>query len=297
MDDDYAQCIRQFASLEMSGQAATGGTASPVSSLFGESLGGLGADAVGSLLSSFLGGDFGSVGLTSATSGFLSDRALSDEDTASYIQANYFDSSALFWSENGGEYSLTLSDSQWDLVHDIDMNMFYDDGEGYVDLGLDTLFTVDGNTLTADTDRLWMAVNGQIVAFYHTDTTQTDEGQVMSGYIPVFLNGDRANLLVVFDKDDPYGRVTGAVYDYRNGETDTVAKSMTEINDGDELRFVCDYYSYDGSFLDTYYLGEPMTVNGELFLSNEDVGSGSVKITYRFTDIYNQQYWSQSIDK
>lgn len=298
MDDDYAKCIRQFASLEISGQAATGGTASPVSSLFGDSIGSIGADAVGSLLNSFLGGDFGSIaGLSSSNTGFLSDRALSDEDTVNYITSNYFDSSALFWNEDNGEYTITLSDNQWDLVHDIDMNMFYDDGEGYVDLGLDTLYTVNGNTLKADTDRLWMAVNGQIVAFYHTDTAQTDDGQVLSGYIPAFLNGDRAKLLVVFDKDDPYGRVTGAVYDYRNGETDTVAKSLTEIKDGDELRFVCDYYSYDKNYLDTYYLGQPMTVDGELFLSNEDVGDGNVKITYRFTDIYDQQYWTEAIDK
>ena len=35
-----------------------------------------------------------------------------------------------------------------------------------------------------------------------------------------------------------------------------------------------------------------MTVTEEMTISNVDVGEGAVKVTYRFTDIYNQQYWT-----
>ena len=69
---------------------------------------------------------------------------------------------------------------------------------------------------------------------------------------------------------------------------------MTELNTGDELDFVCDFYSYDGEYIDSYYLGEKMTVSDNMKISNTVVGDGEVKITYRFTDIYNQEYWTDS---
>ena len=36
MDSDYTTCIRQFASLQVSGQAAGGGSGSPYDTLFGD---------------------------------------------------------------------------------------------------------------------------------------------------------------------------------------------------------------------------------------------------------------------
>lgn len=76
------------------------------------------------------------------------------------------------------------------------------------------------------------------------------------------------------------------------GETETVAKGMSELKVGDTLDFVCDYYSYSGEYKDSYYLGEQMTVTDNMTISNVDVGEGAVRVIYRFTDIYNQSYWT-----
>ena len=57
MNSEYTKCIRQFASLQSSGQIASGGTESPLGALLGMgggSSGGGGADMIGSLLGSFL---------------------------------------------------------------------------------------------------------------------------------------------------------------------------------------------------------------------------------------------------
>ncbi|MGN0670002.1 MAG: hypothetical protein ACI4JZ_05580 [Oscillospiraceae bacterium] len=40
-----------------------------------------------------------------------------------------------------------------------------------------------------------------------------------------------------------------------------------------------------------------MTVTENMKVTNVDVGSGKVLITYCFTDIYNQEYWSPAIEK
>ncbi|MBR4201776.1 MAG: peptidase C11 [Oscillospiraceae bacterium] len=302
MDQSYIKCIRQFASLETSGQIAAGGSGSPLDSLFGGASGGSSgsADMIGSLLSGFLGSGLSNgrsiSGLDESNIGFMQESPLSEQETANYLSLNYFDANNLYWKQEDGQYKLSLTKDQWKLVHSLDKNMFYDDGSGYVDLGLDFLYEFDDNdNLIADTARDWLAVNGQIVAYYHTDTVENGDQRSIYGYIPAMLNGERVKLLVVFDDANPQGKIIGAESDYRNNETETVAKSMTEIQDGDTLEFVCDYYSYDGDYLDSFYLGEPMTVNGALTLTNEDVGAGAVKITYLFTDMYNQEYWTEAI--
>lgn len=307
MDSEYSQCIRQFASFETSGQISAGGTSSPVPSLFdmlGSVTGSSGgnADMIGQLLGSFLGGtsDRTIAGLDSSNTEFMKDNGLSADDTAEYISANYFDPTNLVWEQNSnGEYVMELPEKQWELVHTLDKNLFYDDGTGYVDMGLDNVFTFDDDgNLIADTDDTWVAINGQPVAYYHTDTTEFGNDRYsISGYVPAYLNDERVNLIVVFDSENPNGYIAGASTDYKNNETDTVAKNMIELEAGDTLDFVCDYYDYSGTYSDSYYLGEQMTVSDNMEISNVSVGDGNLKISYCFTDIYNQTYWTEAINK
>lgn len=302
MDSEYAQCIRQFAKLETSGQIAAGGTGSPIGSLFGlgGSSGSSGStDLIGSLLSSFLGGSSSGrniEGLDSSNTAFMDDTDVSD--TAGYLSQHYFDVSNLVWEERDGKYIMSLPESQWELVHKLDLNMFYDDGTGYIDLGLDNIYSFDDNgNLVADTDKNWLSINGNVVAYYHTDTVENGDSWSISGYVPALLNGERVNLIIVFNNDNPNGFIAGASTDYVGGETNTVAKSMTELNIGDTLDFICDYYSYDMEYLDSYFIGETVTVTNNMTISNTDVGIGNVHIMYRFSDIYNQEYWTEAIVK
>ena len=318
MDESYAQCIRDFASLEASGQVASGGSSvSPFDALLSGYSGSSGysgyssysgssssydMSTLSSLLESFLGGGSSyssGYGISDFGSSFLFGRSLSTEDTVQYIADNHFDASNLVWTTNAaGEDVVMLSEAQWSLVADLDLNLFYDDGEGYIDLGLDNVFDwdEDGNLL-APTDRTWLAVNGQPVAYYHDTTSGEGDSWVSTGHIPVMLNGERAELLVRFDADNPRGEIVGARSVYENGETDTVAKNLIELTQGDTLDFLCDYYDYDGNYYNSFYLGEQMTVGSTLALSNVDVGDGAVSLCYRFTDIYQQHYWTPAIIK
>lgn len=309
MDSDYAMCIRQFASLETSGQIASGGSMSggPVSSLFesfmpsgsellSQFVSGASGGLVESLMSSVSSGAVSGLDLSNIS--FMKDMPVSDKEAADYISSNYFDTTNLTWIKSGSQYTVSMPETQWSLVHELDKNMFYDDGEGYIDLGTDNVFEFDDNgDLIADTSKTWVSINGQPVAYYHMDTTEYGNDQyAVSGYVPAYLNGERVNLIIVYDQDRPYGYIAGASSDYRNNETDTAAKNLTELNPGDTLDFVCDYYSYNGDYRDSYYLGNQMTVTSDMKISDTVVGDGEVKIMYRFTDIYNQEYWTEAID-
>jgi len=294
MEDEYLDCIRQFAGMETAGQAAAGGTAaaSPLISLLGGSYAGTGsADAISSVLSELMNGKIAGLG------GSFLGKSLDPASAAAYLADHSFDASALTWvTGSTGEPVISLTAEQWALVEDLELNLFVDDGAGYIDLGLDNLYEfTDKGELLGSFDGTWLAINDQPVSYFLEDCVDDGENYAITGRVPVLLNGQRADLILVFDNENPYGYVAGARYDYRNGETETVAKSFIALNDGDTLDFLCDYYSYDGSYEDSYMLGDPMTVDGTLTISNVYLTDYTLSACYRFTDIYQQSYWTPEL--
>ncbi len=324
MDDDYARCIQQFASMEVSGQSAAGGSAasSPLPSLLGgygnsgstsgnsgstsantgntsgNTAGSYtisGSDAITQLLTAMLTGQLNVDGLDSSNTGFLTGRSLDTEDMAEYIALNQFDPSNLVWTEGSdGQKVISLSEAQWGLVTDICLSAYYDDGEGYVDLGLDNVykFDKDGN-LIGDIEGTWVAINGQTVPYYFDSTVDDGENYTISGHVPVMLNGERANLMIEFDNENPHGQITGAEIVYEEKTTETIAKNLVQLEEGDTLDFICDYYSYDGEYQDSYYLGEQMKVTDKMEISNVELEKDKFLPMYRFRDIYQQVYWTE----
>lgn len=299
MDEAYVRCIQQFASVETSGQAVSGGSSSPLPALLG-SLGGSSEspEMISQLLESFLGGNFGSIaGLSNGNTGFLSNKELETEELSAYLTENRFAPEKLVWDvrKDSGPV-LKLEESQWDLVQDLELNVFYDDGEGFIDLGMDNVFEFNSaGELLGTYDGTWLAVDGQPVAYYHTSTMEDGDNYTITGRVPVLHNGQRAELLLTFDNENPYGYVAGVRSIYPEDETETIAKSDSSLEIGDTLEFLCDYYSYDGSFQDSYKLGEPLTVtDAPLSISNVPL-EGSTQATYCFTDIYYQHYWTPAM--
>ncbi|MBR5766815.1 MAG: peptidase C11, partial [Lachnospiraceae bacterium] len=308
MDSEYSKCIQEFAGLEVSGQISAGGASSPVPSLLGALIGGGSSqdasggssDFIMQMLSGALSGSSGaeSYGFDTSMLDFMSGRALSTTETAEYISDNYFDADGLVWTKNGnGQFVIDLPEKQWDLVKECELNVFFDDGDGYIDLGLDNVFDLDSDgNLIGDYDRTWISINGQPVAYYHIDTVEDGNDYTITGYVPAMLNGDRVELILVFDQDNPYGYIAGARSVYVNGETETVAKNLTSVGKGDVVEFICDYYTYDGEYKDSYYLGEKMILTGEDQIANTSIGEDeNVKVMYRLTDIYQQNYWTPEL--
>ena len=281
MDDAYTQCIRQFADVVDSGQAVSGGSDSPLPALLGM-LGGAGSggDDISALLASVLGG-----------------RSLDMENANEYLTAHRFPDEALVWQTGeDGVPVLRLNEQQWGLVQDLELNLFYDDGEGYIDLGLDNTFDFDGEGgLLGVNEGMWLAVEGQPVAYYHTATVYDGTSYAITGRVPVLHNGSRAELILTFDTERPQGYVAGVQTVYLNGETDTVAKSQSGLQPGDTLEFLCDYYSYDGDYQDSYLLGDPLIVTEEELTVGDVPLDGVTRASYRFTDIFGKHHWTPTL--
>ena len=329
MDAAYTKCISSFASLASSGQLAAaagnyGGSfdaGSILSSFFSNSSGGgsSGASPLGSLLGAFT----GSGGSASAGSSVNVDsvmqllgafagggRSLPSHmdwvdtelvaDSAAYIAEHYIDPGDIVVTVRpDGKRVLSLTDEQWALIQSVELNVFADDGGGFIDLGLDNVFEFDGNDLLLEFDGTWLTVNGHIAAFY---MDSADEDATV-GHIPAMLtqileDGPVTQLVylnVVFDDANPYGVITGARPMY-SGETETAAKGDIPIGQGDVIEFLCDYYTYDDQFDSAYKLGGPLTVGSDgLDIIYHDLGDAAYSVTFRLTDIYSNHYWTPAV--
>ena len=303
MDDEYTRCIQEFASLEVSGQLSGGstpqsyGSSNAMSSLMESLMGGSGSyGSIGSTYSSggleellsgyYDGGSSG--GSTGSILDLLMGRSMNAEKAAAYIQENHFDPSSLQW-ENG---RISLTDEQWSNLISIEKNLYYDDGQGYINMGFDPAVERQGNDLIYEFDGTWLSIDRQPVAYYRIGLVEQEDYYVEVGYVPAFVNDIRANLIIVFDAENPYGYIAGAEPVYTNGETDTQAKNMTGIGKGDRIQFICDYYDYQGNYLESYKLGSPITLGDETEIGNTYVDAEKCRLTYCLTDIYQQQYWT-----
>ena len=101
---------------------------------------------------------------------------------------------------------------------------------------------------------------------------------------------------VVFGADGK-GTVIGATAAYVDNEAETVAKSVTELVQGDKIDFICDYYRYDGTYDNSYKIGEQITYVNTLTVTDLLITGQQAKISYRFTDMYNKEYWTDPVIK
>ena len=349
IDSAYVSCVRSFASMAAGGSLSSGGSDNALGSLLGDSsygslLGSLlgsgtsgsstvsgadysggSADAVGSLLELFLGGD------RSVVTGDR-DSSWIDEDllrsSADYLSTHTAGFDSLLLTEKDGQTVLALTEEQWAQIKTLEMNVFYDDGEGYVDLGLDTVMNYnDDGDLVMDYDGSWLSINGQICSYYFVSEDRLDDGAyTIVGRVPALLTHHQrsttenalldvdgrpqdymqanrdvsnkvvteyVNLIVVFSSDNENGTVVGALKDYREGSA-SVMKGLIPIQAGDAIQFLCDRYTYDGTYTDSYELNDPITYAGEWTVTNLPVGGRAVMM-YRITDCYGAKYWTPSV--
>ncbi|MBO4914617.1 MAG: peptidase C11 [Oscillospiraceae bacterium] len=291
MDDEYTRCIQQFASMGSAGQGVSSSVSSYASNPLGALLGGSGSSSGSSIGSSDMVSQI-LMGVLSST--LTGGRSMDADRAAQYLTDNQFDSSQLVWT--GDTPQISLSEEQWSLVNDIALSVFYDDGTGYIDLGLDNTFDFTENgALKGEYDGTWLAIDSQPVPYYHLMDVYEGDSYYISGYVPCFVNGERGELLLMFDNANPYGYIAGWRSFYIDGETETVAKNVYELNDGDKIDFACDFYGYDGTYQGSYLFGDEWIYHEDAKISNVYIDAVNANATYRFTDIYGQNYWTPVI--
>ncbi len=315
LSDEYTDCIRSFANMESAGQISANSTYGGGGDLFSSLLGGGSSSGVPSIFGSSSGssGSYGGgldastiLQLLGAFGGREIPRDLSwmdaDEisEDAQYVADHHIDPSHITVTDRSGTKVLSLTDDEWKLIQTVELNVFVDDGEGFIDLGRDnTIDWTDNSELLLDFDGTWVTIDGHACAYYLESDTENDDGSWTTvGRIPAMLNDDLVNLEVVFDAEHPDGSITGAYPFYDDGETEAQAKGGIPLKQGDKIQLLCDYYSYDNEYDASYTLGESFTVGAnEPVIANMKLsGFDHCSVCWRLTDIYGNHYWTPALD-
>lgn len=304
MDSSYSDCIKSFAAYQSSGQISSGGSHSAYQNFDSYSSsdyysGQSSADAVYELLNMFLGGSYEQEesysDYYSNDWSWLFGGSGWDRSIAQFVADNHFDAD-LTWKDG----KICLSKEQWKLVDDLQLNVFVDDGSGYIDLGKDNIYEIDKNgNLLKQEDLTWLAASAdeehwQVIPYYYESSLKDGENIIATGRVPVLLNGQSASLMLKLD--DEGIELVGVSFDYDDNAIE--AKSLSSLQAGDEINFVCDYYDYDGNFSAAYPLGDKLTVGdgGEIFFGDVDISSYNTVASYEFVDIYQQSYWTTAME-
>jgi len=305
MNSDYTQCIRNFAAYSTGGQVSSGGNYNATQSFQGYNTSNYqtqnSTDSIYQLLEMFSSGSqqvqqqpnyspLLELGLNLLLQSVMG----SGRGMADYIAANHFDAD-LTW-KNG---KIKLTDEQWAMVDDLKVNMFIDDGKGYIDMGCDNIYDIDakGNLLKI-TDKTWLAASGDgsnwiVIPYYYLYCTKDGEKVINSvGRVPVRINGERANLLLQLDDEG----IELAGVSYRYDDADVIAKYTFELNEGDKIEFIAGYYDYNGNYQASYVLDGSIIFKDKLHFGDVSIADYKTKSTYQFRDIYQQNYWTTPME-
>ncbi|MEA5050846.1 MAG: clostripain-related cysteine peptidase [Oscillospiraceae bacterium] len=217
-----------------------------------------------------------------------------DPQTAASLQGNYTAlDETLPITQKGDEYVLSLTDEQWSNIVKLELQVFADDGEGYIDLGSDDFWEFDDDgDLYVRFDYQWVTLDGTIVPYYAESYDYTSDDWYSYGYVPAEIGGEDAEIVVRWDADHPDGFVAG----YRRPADTQASKGLIELTEGTAIDIVCNYYTYDGTYDDQYYLGDTLTVPaGGLTVSYGDIGNSNTLIWYALTDIHQNVSYTESV--
>ena len=214
----------------------------------------------------------------------------------SYYETYSADLSLLETTEVDGRCVLELSEEDWEIVNDAAMQMFAVYDGFYVDMGLDDYCEFDdyGN-LIVEYDQTWVALDGQVVPFFHESYTSDGDSFFTCGSVPCVYNGIDAEIVLVWDTEHPSGYAAGV----RPVYTDSVAaKGLYDICDGDTFQVYYDIYDEDLNYVETMTLDDEIfTVQDSLEVGYADAAEqlGDTCIYYVLEDIYNNTYYTDSI--
>lgn len=214
----------------------------------------------------------------------------------SYYETYSADLSLLETTEVDGRCVLELSEEDWEIVNDAAMQMFAVYDGFYMDMGLDDYCEFDdyGN-LIVEYDQTWVALDGQVVPFFHESYTSDGDSFFTCGSVPCVYNGIDAEIVLVWDTEHPSGYAAGV----RPVYTDSVAaKGLYDICDGDTFQVYYDIYDEDLNYVETMTLDDEIfTVQDSLEVGYADAAEqlGDTFIYYVLEDIYNNTYYTDSI--
>ncbi|MDR2939658.1 MAG: hypothetical protein LBV08_04980, partial [Clostridiales bacterium] len=202
-----------------------------------------------------------------------------------------------------GDISVTLAQDALEEINNINLVIWkqLEDGSDYfIRLGMDSNVDIEeGGRISTMFEGYWATIGGQPVCLYEIERS----GPSVKYSAPAILNGEWVNLIILFDNDNPDGKLLGALPG-TEGTGSAAPKYMYEIQEGDiiSLQYLAQLFLEDLSEAAGYpeyekwHSGEEFTAPANLEVSVGPVDSELYMYGFQIEDIQNNTYYTDFIE-
>lgn len=137
-------------------------------------------------------------------------------------------------------------------------------------------------------NRKWFSIGGKTVAAYMTFA----DSRSLHYAVPVLFNGERSDLILCYDKDNPGGVVVGV---RRHLNDQTPDKGITTIKKNDHIVYLCQEYQSDDDASARYQPVDSIVAKKkkDLRVNLASVSSGTYRYGYCVVDLYGRKHYTR----
>ena len=206
--------------------------------------------------------------------------------------------------DTGSGYQIQLPDKVWKTVVDCQVAVYMQTKEGRIYLGSDHVGALDenGNPMVA-LENSWPHIGGALICYNAAQARETEDGTVFSGSTRAILNGKTA--INIFIECDPVKEISDQPmeahivgYEMVNDPLAFMRKGLQELEAGDTLQFVFDFYDNEGNLVKTDAYGKKVRVlrNNEIAVKDEPFGECDLQFGGMLTDIYQRTFITEMLE-
>jgi len=199
-------------------------------------------------------------------------------------------------SADNDNYYMTIIPQDLGLVDQVYTVFGYvDDVDDIVYLGKDLVgpaAILDDGTVIGETFDYWVRLEDYLVPMYFMGY---DETGYLYYYIPIVINDEDYDLIVLFSKDEPEGTILGARPFSNNQDGITIFnRDLIQPEAGDELGIIYEYDTLEyGSYVyGSWFMLDTITFDGTLNFEWGVVPDGSYVYSFEIIDIYQNYYYT-----
>lgn len=178
----------------------------------------------------------------------------------------------------------------WEDISNISVDADSDNAKKYIQIGKSSNADIQSDcTITINFDKAWTTLNDRRACLYEL----ARKGNRVRYAIPARLNGDDVDLIAIYSKEYPDGKIIGAIPTHDEGdEYNVLNKKLIKIVDGDKLKLL--YYSTDNLFdknaSSLWHESDEFIVSGELRLRKEIKNDGEYFYGITLVDTQKNDY-------
>lgn len=174
------------------------------------------------------------------------------------------------------------------------------DGDRWVTYGLDgdgVSLDYNGRIIRKDYDgdimkewnHQWISIGGKTVSAYMSQS----DAHSLTYTIPVFLNNKLADLILIYDSNNPSGKIHGA---RRITDNNIPDKGITEIKANDTITLLHERFDENG--FGNYIPGDTIIVKKkkDMKVDINTVPNGKYRYGYCLVDLYGRKYYTKFTD-